>query len=33
MLENIVHAFEVGASAEEIVATYPSLGLGDVYAR
>lgn len=32
MLERIVHAFDAGASAEEIVATYPTLDLGDVYA-
>lgn len=31
-LEQIVHAFDAGASAEEIVETYPSLDLGDVYA-
>lgn len=31
-LENVVHAFDAGASAEEIVASYPSLDLGDVYA-
>lgn len=33
MLEWIVHAFEARASAEEIVASYPTLELGDVYAR
>jgi uncharacterized protein (DUF433 family) len=32
MLERIVHAFDAGASAEEIVASYPTLELGDVYA-
>lgn len=32
MLERIVYAFDAGASAEEIVATYPTLELGDVYA-
>ncbi len=32
MLERVVHAFDAGASAEEIVATYPTLELGDVYA-
>jgi uncharacterized protein (DUF433 family) len=31
-LEGIVHAFDAGASAEEIVASYPTLDLGDVYA-
>ena len=32
MLERIVHAFDAGASAEEIVESYPTLELGDVYA-
>lgn len=32
MLERVVHAFDAGASAEEIVASYPTLELGDVYA-
>jgi len=32
MLERIVYAFDAGASAEEIVETYPSLKLADVYA-
>jgi hypothetical protein len=32
MLERIVHAFDAGASAEEIVETYPTLKLADVYA-
>lgn len=32
MLERVVHAFDAGASAEEIVASYPTLDLGDVYA-
>ncbi len=32
MLERIVHAFDAGPSAEEIVASYPTLDLGDVYA-
>jgi uncharacterized protein (DUF433 family) len=32
MLERIVHAFDTGASAEEIVESYPSLELADVYA-
>jgi uncharacterized protein (DUF433 family) len=31
-LESVVHAFDAGASAEEIVASYPTLELGDVYA-
>ena len=31
-LEQIVGAFDAGASAEEIVETYPTLDLGDVYA-
>ena len=31
-LEQIVSAFDTGASAEEIVETYPTLDLGDVYA-
>ena len=31
-LEGIVHAFDAGASAEEMVASYPTLDLGDVYA-
>jgi uncharacterized protein (DUF433 family) len=31
-LESLVHAFDAGASAEEIVASYPSLELSDVYA-
>lgn len=31
-LESVVHAFDTGASAEEIVASYPTLELGDVYA-
>lgn len=32
MLERIVDAFDAGASAEEIVESYPSLELADVYA-
>lgn len=32
MLERVVYAFDAGASAEEIVASYPTLELGDVYA-
>lgn len=32
MLERVVHAFDAGASAEEIAASYPTLELGDVYA-
>lgn len=32
MLERVVHAFDAGASAEEIVASYPTLELADVYA-
>ena len=32
MLERVVHAFDAGASAEEIVESYPTLELGDVYA-
>jgi len=32
MLERVVHAFDEGASAEEVVETYPTLDLGDVYA-
>jgi len=31
-LERIVHAFDAGASAEEIVESYPTVDLGDVYA-
>ena len=31
-LQSVVHAFDAGASAEEIVASYPSLELADVYA-
>lgn len=31
-LESVVHAFDAGASAEEIVAGYPTLELADVYA-
>jgi uncharacterized protein (DUF433 family) len=31
-LDTVVHAFNEGASAEEIVMSYPSLDLGDVYA-
>ena len=31
-LERIVHAFDAGASAEEIVESYPTVELGDVYA-
>jgi uncharacterized protein (DUF433 family) len=31
-LDTVVHAFNQGASAEEIVLSYPSLELGDVYA-
>lgn len=31
-LESVVHAFDAGASAEEIVASYPSLELAEVYA-
>jgi uncharacterized protein (DUF433 family) len=31
-LESIVHAFDTGVSAEEILATYPTLELRDVYA-
>jgi len=31
-LENLVHSFDGGASAEEIVASYPTLELADVYA-
>jgi len=32
MLERVVHAVDEGASAEEIVARYPSLDLADVHA-
>jgi hypothetical protein len=32
MLERIVHAFDAGASAEEIVESYPTLDIADVYA-
>jgi uncharacterized protein (DUF433 family) len=32
MLERVVHACDAGASAEEIVTSYPTLELGDVYA-
>lgn len=32
MVERVVYAFDAGASAEEIVASYPTLDLGDVYA-
>jgi uncharacterized protein (DUF433 family) len=32
MLELVVHAADEGASAEEIVERYPSLGLADVHA-
>lgn len=32
MLDRVVQAFDAGASAEEIVASYPTLDLGDVYA-
>jgi uncharacterized protein (DUF433 family) len=32
MLERIVHAVDEGASAEEILARYPSLDLADVHA-
>lgn len=32
MLERLVYAFDSGASAEEIVESYPTLELGDVYA-
>lgn len=32
MLERVVHAFDDGASAEEIVERYPSLDLADVFA-
>jgi uncharacterized protein (DUF433 family) len=32
MLERVVRAFDAGASAEEIVESYPTLELGDVYA-
>ena len=32
MLERVVNAFDAGASAEEIVESYPTLDLGDVYA-
>lgn len=32
MLERLVHAFDAGASAEEIVESFPTLELGDVYA-
>jgi uncharacterized protein (DUF433 family) len=31
-LESVVRAFDAGASAEDIVTSYPSLDLGDVYA-
>lgn len=31
-LETVAHAFERGATAEEIVQQYPSLALADVYA-
>ncbi|MEK6407393.1 MAG: DUF433 domain-containing protein [Acidobacteriota bacterium] len=31
-LDTVVYAFNQGASAEEIVLSYPSLELGDVYA-
>lgn len=32
MLERIVRAFDAGASAEEIVESFPTLELADVYA-
>jgi uncharacterized protein (DUF433 family) len=32
MLELVVHAFDEGASADEIAARYPSLDLADVHA-
>lgn len=32
MLERIVHAFDAGASAEEIVKSYSALDIADVYA-
>ena len=32
MLERVVHAFDAGASAEEIVESYPTLDIADVYA-
>ena len=32
MLERVVSAFDAGASAEEIVVSYPTLELADVYA-
>lgn len=32
LLDLIVHAFDDGASAEEVVESYPSLTLADVYA-
>jgi uncharacterized protein (DUF433 family) len=32
MLERIVYAFDAGVSAEEIVMSYPTLELADVYA-
>ena len=31
LLDLVVHAFDAGASAEEIVQAYPSLTLADVY--
>lgn len=31
-LDTVVYSFNQGASPEEIVMSYPSLGLGDVYA-
>ncbi len=31
-LDTVVYAFNQGASAEEIVMSYPTLGLNDVYA-
>jgi uncharacterized protein (DUF433 family) len=31
-LDTVVHAFEQGHTAEEIVSHYPALGLADVYA-
>ena len=31
-LDTVVYAFNLGASAEEIVLSYPTLDLGDVYA-
>ena len=31
-LDTVVHAFNQGASPEEIVMSYPTLGLADVYA-